>query len=103
MKVYKNTKKSFNKNKYRISIYRSRSNIYAQIIDDSVGKTLVSANSLKLQYGSNIIAAKEVGKLIATTAIKNKITNVYFDRGSFTYKGRVKALADSAREHGLKF
>lgn len=91
----------------RLNVFRSNSNIFAQIIDDTKGTTLVSASSidkdLKLTNGSNVEAAKEVGKLIAERAKKAKITNVVFDRGGYLYHGRVKALAEAARENGLEF
>ena len=91
----------------RLNVFRSNSNIFAQIIDDSEGKTLVSASSidkeLKLENGGNVEAAIKVGKLIADRAKKAKITNVVFDRGGYLYHGRVKALADAARENGLEF
>lgn len=89
----------------RLNVFRSNSHIHAQIIDDVNGKTLVSTSSvqLKLENGSNIEAAKTVGAAIAKAALEAKITNVVFDRGGYVYHGRVKALADSAREAGLKF
>lgn len=91
----------------RLSVYRSNSHIYAQIIDDVNQVTLVAASSMekgnKLQNGSNIEAAKAVGALIAKKAIEKGITAVVFDRGGYLYHGRVKALADAAREAGLKF
>ena len=93
----------------RLNVFRSNSNIYAQIIDDSEGKTLVSASTLdkaiadKVDNGSNIAAATEVGKLVAERALASGITNVVFDRGGYIYHGRVKALADAAREAGLVF
>ena len=91
----------------RLNVFRSNSNIFAQIIDDSEGKTLVSASSidkeLKLQNGGNVEAAKKVGELIAKRAKKAKITKVVFDRGGYLYHGRVKALAEAARENGLEF
>ena len=91
----------------RLNVFRSNSNIFAQIIDDEKGITLVSASSidkeLKLENGSNIEAAKKVGELIAKRAKKAKITKVTFDRGGYLYHGRVKALADAARENGLEF
>ena len=91
----------------RLNVFRSNSNIFAQIIDDSEGKTLVSASSidkeLKLENGGNIEAAAKVGELIAKRAKKAKITKVVFDRGGYLYHGRVKALADAARENGLEF
>ncbi len=94
--------------KLRLSVHRSGKNIYAQIIDDTKGCTLVAANTLmeaakKLKSGSNIEAAAFVGKMIAEAALKAKITEVVFDRSGFLYHGRIKSLADSAREHGLKF
>lgn len=91
----------------RLNVFRSNSNIFAQIIDDSEGKTLVSASSidkeLKLENGGNVEAATKVGELIAKRAKKAKITKVVFDRGGYLYHGRVKALADAARENGLEF
>ena len=90
----------------RLNVFRSNSNIFAQIIDDSEGKTLVSASSidkeLKLENGGNVEAAAKVGELIAKRAKKAKITKVVFDRGGYLYHGRVKALADAARDHGLE-
>ena len=93
----------------RLNVYRSNANIYAQIIDDSVGNTLVSASTLdkaikdKVEFGGNIEAAAEVGKLVAERALASGITNVVFDRGGYIYHGRVKAVADAAREAGLVF
>ena len=91
----------------RLNVFRSNSNIFAQIIDDEKGITLVSASSidkeLKLENGSNVEAAKVVGKSIAEKAKQAKITKVVFDRGGYLYHGRVKALADAARENGLEF
>ena len=87
----------------RLSVYRSNKNISAQIIDDVNGITLASASSLKLENGSNVHAAFEVGKLIAEAANKAGITKVVFDRGGYLYHGRVKALAEAARENGLEF
>ena len=91
----------------RLSVFRSNSGIYAQIIDDETRTTLVSASSLdkdlKIKNGSNVEAAKVVGKSIAEKAKKAKITKVVFDRGGYLYHGRVKALAEAARENGLEF
>ena len=91
----------------RLNVFRSNSNIFAQIIDDTEGKTLVSASSidkeLKLENGGNVEAATKVGELIAKRAKKAKITKVVFDRGGYLYHGRVKALAEAARENGLEF
>ncbi len=93
----------------RLSVHRSNLNIYAQVIDDAEGKTIVSASSLDkkfkeiLKYGGNIKAAEEVGAALAERAIKAGIKNVVFDRGGFLFHGRVKALAESARSKGLKF
>ena len=91
----------------RLNVYRSNTNIYAQVIDDTKGVTLVSASSndkeLKIANGSNIEAAKQVGALVAKRALEQSITAVVFDRGGYLYHGRVKALADGAREAGLKF
>lgn len=91
----------------RLNVFRSNGNIFAQIIDDSCDKTLVCASSidkeLKLDNGGNIEAASKVGELLAKRAKKAKITKVTFDRGGYLYHGRVKALADAARENGLEF
>jgi large subunit ribosomal protein L18 len=93
----------------RLAVFRSQTHIYAQIIDDEQGRTLAAASSLdkdlKAQHkrGSNVAAAKAVGNLIATRAKEKGILAVVFDRGGFQYHGRVKALADAAREGGLKF
>ncbi|MCR5564476.1 MAG: 50S ribosomal protein L18 [Gammaproteobacteria bacterium] len=87
----------------RLNVFRSNTNIYAQVIDDTKGVTLVSASSLKLKNGSNIEGAKAVGKAVAEAALKAGITEVVFDRGGYIYHGRVKALAEAAREAGLKF
>ena len=93
--------------KPRLNVYRSNTQIYAQVIDDVNGKTLCSASSLdkelKLTNGSNIEAAKAVGALLAKKALAAKIETVVFDRGGYLYHGRVKALAEAAREAGLKF
>ena len=90
----------------RLSVYRSNSNIFAQLIDDENGVTLVSASSidkeLKITNGGNIEAASKVGKLLADRAKKAKIKKVIFDRGGHLYHGRVKALAIAARENGLE-
>ena len=91
----------------RLNVFRSNAHIYAQVIDDVEGVTLVSASSidkeLKLEKGSNKAAAAQVGALIAKRALDKKIENVVFDRGGYLYHGRVKALAEAAREAGLKF
>lgn len=86
----------------RLAVFRSNSNIYAQVIDDNGGNTLAAATSINSK-GSKIEQAAEVGKLIAENAKKAGISSVVFDRGGFLYHGRVKALAESAREAGLKF
>ena len=91
----------------RMSIHRSLKNIYVQLIDDSIGSTITSASSRMSAVGKNLKnnmeTAKLVGKEIAERAKKSGISEVYFDRGGFLYHGRVKALADAARENGLKF
>ena len=90
----------------RLCVYRSNDNIYAQVIDDAVGKTLVAASSTEKEFGNeggHVEAAGKVGKLIAERALANNITTVVFDRGGYIYHGRVKALAEAAREAGLKF
>ena len=89
----------------RLNIYRSLNHIYAQVIDDLKGETLVSASTLqaKLKTGGNVAAAKEIGKTVAEQAVAKGIKRVVFDRGGYLYHGRVKALADAAREAGLEF
>ena len=95
--------------KIRLCIHRTPKHIYAQIIAGDGSKVLVSASTLQKEvrlskeYTGNIISAKVVGKIIAERAIKEGITDVSFDRSGFKYHGRVKALAESARENGLKF
>ncbi|MGN6278818.1 MAG: 50S ribosomal protein L18 [Sphingomonas sp.] len=92
----------------RLSVHRSGKHIYAQVIDDAEGKTLASASSLdkkdaRSKSGANIDAATEVGKRLAEAAKKAGVTQVVFDRGGFLFHGRVKALAEAAREGGLEF
>jgi large subunit ribosomal protein L18 len=93
----------------RLSVHRSSKHIYAQIIDDANGKTIAAASSLdkdmraSLKTGADTEAAKAVGKLIAERAVEKGVKEVVFDRGRFLYHGRVKALADGAREGGLSF
>jgi len=93
----------------RLCIYRSLDHIYAQVIDDRAGKTLASASSAdkdtkkSLKGGGNVAAAKVVGKVVADRAKAAGISKVVFDRGGYKYHGRVKALADAAREAGLQF
>lgn len=95
--------------KMRLSVFRSSKNIYAQVIDDVKGATVASASTLDKEVRANITktsdieAAKYVGKVVAERAVKNGVSEVVFDRGGYAYHGRVKALADSAREAGLKF
>ncbi|MDN2580634.1 50S ribosomal protein L18 [Aquibium sp. ELW1220] len=93
----------------RLSVHRSSKHIYAQIIDDSKGHTLAAASSLdtdlkaSLKTGADTAAAAAVGKLVAERAVKAGVTDVVFDRGAYIYHGRVKALAEAAREGGLSF
>ena len=87
----------------RLNVYRSLNHIYAQVIDDQTGQTLVSASSIKLKTGGNVAAAKEIGKAVAEKAAEKGIKKVVFDRGGYLYHGRIKALADAAREAGLEF
>ena len=93
----------------RLNVFRSLSHIYAQIIDDTTGNTLVAASTLdeaikgKIKFGGNKEAAKEVGKLVAEKAVDKGIKLVVFDRGGYLYHGRIKELADAAREAGLEF
>jgi large subunit ribosomal protein L18 len=89
----------------RLNVFRSLNHIYAQVIDDQKGETLASVSTLalKLKTGGNVAAAKEIGKAIAEKATAKGIKRVVFDRGGFLYHGRIKALADAAREGGLEF
>ena len=90
----------------RLCVFRSNTNIYAQIIDDVAGNTIVSASTLDKEVKtkkSNVEAAKEVGTLIAKRAAKKEIKTVVFDRNGYLYHGKVKALAEAAREAGLEF
>ena len=90
--------------KPRLSVHRTGKHIYAQIIDDAAGKTVASASTLGGKAsGANVDAAKQVGSDIAAAAKKAGVTTVVFDRGGFLFHGRVKALADAAREGGLEF
>jgi large subunit ribosomal protein L18 len=101
--------KSNNAGRPRLSIHRSGMHIYAQVIDDTKGHTLAAASTLDKDLkaahksGANVAAAAAVGKLVGERAVKAGVAEVVFDRGSFLYHGRVKALADGAREAGLKF
>ena len=93
----------------RLAVFRSNNHMYAQIIDDTVGKTLVSASTLQkdvkanLEKTNNVDAAAYLGTVIAKRAIEAGITTVVFDRGGFIFQGKIKALADAAREAGLEF
>ena len=91
----------------RLSVHRSSKHIYAQVIDDAKGATLAAASSLEKDMrgktGANVDAAKAVGKLVAQRAVEKGVKDVVFDRGGYRYHGRIKALADAAREGGLKF
>ena len=90
----------------RLNVFRSEKNIYAQIIDDVAGNTLVSASTVEKSFegnGSNCDAAKKIGSVLAERALQKGIEEVVFDRGGYIYHGRVKALAEGAREGGLKF
>lgn len=95
--------------KPRLSVYKSLNHIYVQLIDDLAGKTILSASTLEkeintaVKHGGNIDAAKKVGMSIAKKALNKQITDVVFDRGGYKYHGCIKALADAAREQGLKF
>jgi|SRR4051812_42641936 large subunit ribosomal protein L18 len=96
-------------NRARLSVFRSSKHIYAQVIDDTKGETLASASSLEkdmrgsAKTGANIAAAKAVGKLVAERASAKGVKDVVFDRGGYLFHGRIKALADAAREGGLNF
>ena len=103
----RNRLRKYSKGRLRLSVFKSSKNIYAQIIDDNIGSTLVSVSTLEKSLGfvgkNNIDAAKVVGSEIGVRAKKVGVEEVYFDRGSFIFHGKVKALADAAREAGLKF
>ncbi len=93
----------------RLNVFRSNAHLYAQVIDDTTGRTLVSASTLdkeikgKLKSGANLAAAVAVGRLVAERALKANLKAVVFDRGGYRFHGRVKALAEASREKGLKF
>lgn len=95
--------------KPRLNVFRSLNNIFAQVIDDGTGKTLVAASTIdkeikgQLKNGGNVEAAKAIGALVGKRAIEGGIKSVVFDRGGYKYHGRVKALAEAAREAGLDF
>ena len=90
------------KERPRLSVFRSNRYIYAQLVDDGAAKTIASASDMKLK-GKALDRAKEVGSTIAKLAKEKKLTSIVFDRGGFRYAGRIKVLADAAREGGLKF
>ena len=118
-KISKNKKRGFSHDRIRkklqgtaerprLNVYRSLNHIYVQVIDDLTGKTLVAASTAEgkkeeRRSGGNVASAKAVGKTIAERAKAKGVTKVVFDRGGYIYHGRVKALADAAREAGLKF
>ena len=87
----------------RLSVFRSNKFIYAQIINDLLNKTLAQASDVKITKGTKTERAKQVGKMIAETCLKNKINKVVFDRNGFKYTGRIKLVADEARSGGLQF
>ena len=105
----RNKLKRVNKNRLRLSVFRSSKNIYAQIIDDNKGKTLIASSTLdksiksKFKNTGNKEAASEIGKILAEKAKQKGINKVIFDRGRYLYHGRIKALADGARKAGLDF
>ena len=107
-KVRRNVRRAAG-NRARLSVFRSSKHIYAQVIDDAKGETVASASSLEkdmrgaLKTGANVEAARRVGKELAERAKKAGVDKVVFDRGAYIYHGRVKALADGAREGGLDF
>ena len=87
----------------RLSVFRSNKFIYAQVIDDTKGRTLAAASDIKISKGTKTERAREVGKIITEAALKKKISQVVFDRNGFNYTGRIKLIADEARVGGLKF
>lgn len=102
---HKRVRKNINgtKDKPRVAVFKSTQHIYAQVIDDSLGKTLVSESDLKVTSGTKKERALKVGESLAKKAIKAKITKIVFDRGGFSYHGRIAALADGLRKGGLIF
>ena len=106
-RVSNKVKKVSPKDRFRLSISRSAKNISAQIIDDKVNKTIVSASSQEKKIRENKVKKMEmskiIGEILAKRAVEKKITQVYFDRGSFKYHGRIKSLADALRKNGLNF
>jgi len=103
-RTYRTRKRVKRSGRPRLTVYRSLNHIYAQIIDDEAGKTLVASSTLALKIGGNKTeAAKQVGADIAKKAVEKGIKQVVFDRGAYKYHGRVKALAEAAREAGLEF
>ena len=111
LRVHERIRKKVNgtESRPRLCVFRSNKHIYAQIVDDSKGTTLTAASTLdadakaQVKNGGNVAAAKAVGKMVAKRALEKGIQSVLFDRGGYIYHGRVKALADAAREAGLKF
>lgn len=91
------------KERPRLSVFRSNKFIYAQVIDDVKGKTIVQASDIKMKKGTKTERAKEVGRLIAEICLKEKINKIVFDRNGFKYTGRIKLVADEARASGLEF
>ena len=91
------------KKRPRLCVFKSANHIYAQLIDDESGKVLAAVSDIKIKKGAKVAHAMEVGKLIAKNATAKKIEKVVFDRGGFVFHGRIKAVADGAREGGLKF
>ncbi len=103
-RVRRNLKTSIDTGRLRLSVFRSSRYIYAQIIDTRQGVTVAEANSKTISAsGKKVDQAKEVGKALAEKAVKAGVSKVYFDRGAYRYHGRIKALADGAREGGLVF
>ncbi len=102
---HKRVRKNINgtSDKPRVAVFKSTQHIYAQVIDDSLGKTLVSESDLKVKTGTKKERALKVGEALAQKAIKAKITKIVFDRGGFSYHGRIAALADGLRKGGLVF
>jgi large subunit ribosomal protein L18 len=111
LRIHERIRKKVNgtESRPRLCVFRSNKHIYAQIVDDSKGTTLTAASTLdadakgEVKNGGNVAAAKAVGKIVAKRALEKGIQSVLFDRGGYIYHGRVKALADAAREAGLKF
>ena len=103
MSVIKKRKQKGSADRLRLSVFKSNTNIYAQIIDDQKGQTVLSQSSMKITVGTGVAVAEEVGRSLAEKAVSAGVKSVWFDRGKYKFTGRVKALAEAARKGGLEF